>query len=111
MARGTLKPFHDLRKHETLDDALLRYASVARLEKPSDRNSDLLREWLDRPEGGDFFLRGREAEIWDNKTDLVALSQSEIGKDCLSRWISDLLIPWYHEIWGHRTKVRCLANA
>ncbi|KAL8829366.1 MAG: hypothetical protein Q9191_002053 [Dirinaria sp. TL-2023a] len=91
-------------KLKEYNDALLRHASIGRLEKPSDRNTEVLREWLDRKEGGDFFLRGREAEIWDCKEDLVALSHQEGGKDCLSWWISNRLVPWYHDRWGHRSK-------
>lgn len=70
-----------------------------------DKDLKLLQEWLDRPEGGDFFLRGREAEIWESEKDLIALSSRQAEKDTITRFISDRLVPWYHRRWGHRVKV------
>lgn len=74
-------------------------------EKPEKKYVNILRGWLDRPEGGDFFLRGREAEIWESDADLIALSGRQAEKDILTRLISDRLIPCYHRYWGHRSKV------
>lgn len=74
-------------------------------EKPLNKDLKLLQEWLDRPEGGDFFLRGREAEIWESEKDLIALSNRQAEKDSITRFISDRLVPWYHHRWGHRVKV------
>ena len=54
---------------------------------------DVLREWLDRPEGGDFFLRGREADIWEEERDVIALAPQQAENDCLTRWIGDTLVP------------------
>ncbi len=65
----------------------------------------MLREWLDRPEGEEFFLRGRETEIWDKDKDFIASASQEANKDCLTLWITDTIIPWYHCRWGHRIKV------
>jgi hypothetical protein len=87
------------------DDALLQYAQIQKFEKSNNTDLKLLQEWLDRPEGGDFFLRGREAEIWQSEKDLVALSSRQAEKDSLTRIISDKLVPWYHCRWGHRLKV------
>ena len=75
------------------------------MRKPKGEDVLTLREWLDRPEGGDFFLRGREAEIWDDRDDLITLDRSEAEGDSLTRLIRDKLIPWYHYRWGHRLKV------
>jgi len=91
--------------HILADDALLQYAHVEHLERPVSRHVEVLREWLDRPEGGDFFLRGREAEIWDKDKDLIAPASRESDKDSLTLWITDTLIPWYHCRWGYRIKV------
>ena len=87
------------------DDALLQYAQIQKFERSNNTDLKLLQEWLDRPEGGDFFLRGREAEIWQSEKDLVALSSRQAEKDGLTRFISDKLVPWYHCRWGHRAKV------
>lgn len=66
----------------------------------------MLKGWLDRPEGGDFFLRGREAEIWNEDNDLIAVAPSQERGDSLTWLISDKIVPWYHHRWGHRKKVR-----
>ena len=87
------------------DRALLQFSQIQRFEKPDDTNLKLLQEWLDRPEGGDFFLRGREADIWESDKDLIALSRRQADKDCITHFISDVLIPWYHHRWGNRVKV------
>ncbi|KAL9120490.1 MAG: hypothetical protein Q9187_002954 [Circinaria calcarea] len=86
------------------DNALLQYSQIRKFEKPLNKDLKLLQEWLDRPEGGDFFLRGREAEIWENEKDLIALSDRQAKKDSITRFISDTVIPWYHHRWGHRFK-------
>ena len=87
------------------DDALLRYSHVQEIRKPKVEVTKTFQEWLDRPEGGDFFLRGREAEIWEDEADLVTLDKSAAEDDSLTRLISDRLIPWYHYRWGHRLRV------
>ncbi len=88
-----------------LDDALLQYTKVQELEAPSFRSIEVLKGWLDRPEGGDFFLRGREADIWDEDNDLIAVVPSRERGDSLTWLISDKIVPWYHHRWGHRKKV------
>jgi hypothetical protein len=87
------------------DSALLQYSQMLKFDQPHRKNFNLLQEWLDRPEGGDFFLRGREAEIWESDQDLIALCDRQADKDGLTRVISDKLIPWYYSLWGHRVKV------
>ena len=87
------------------DSALLQYSQIQKFEKPRDGDLRLLQEWLNRPEGGDFFLQGREADIWEAPEDIIALSSRQAEKDSLTRWISESLVPWYHRRWGHRVKV------
>ena len=80
------------------------------LEKPKDTEIDLLREWLDRPEGGDFFLQGREAAMWNHDEDLLTLSSRQAERDNLTQWICNRLVPWYHRRWGHRIPVPFYLN-
>lgn len=87
------------------DSALLQHSQMLRFDKPHRKNLSLLQEWLDRLEGGNFFLRGREAEIWESDKDLIALCSRQAEKDGLARLISDKFIPWYYSLWGHRVKV------
>ena len=88
-----------------LDDTILQYSRIQKLEKPTDVNMKFLQEWLVRPEGGDFFFQGREAEIWQDGKDLIAFTDRQANSDSLTRWISGPLVPWYHQQWGHRVKV------
>lgn len=81
---------------------------IQKLPRPSKRNVKVLQEWLERPEGGDFFLRGREAEIWDQDKDLVTLSNASANRDRLTGLITDSIIPWYHCRLGYRFKVRSI---
>ena len=78
---------------------------MQKFECPSRRDLKLLLEWLDRPEGGNFFLRGREAEIWQVDKDLIALSARREGIDSLTELIDTKVIPWYHRWWGYQFKV------
>ena len=94
-----------------LDEALLQIRETQRLHRPGKRDVQLLQEWLERPEGGDFFLRGREAEMWDEDGDLVTLSDGSADKDSLTKLITDKIIPWYHTRWGHRVKVGFVRHA
>lgn len=87
------------------DDAILQYSRIQKLEKPNDVDWKLFQEWLDRPEGGDFFLRGREAEIWQNGKDLITFTDRRAKSDSLTRLISEKLVPWYHDRWGYRVPV------
>jgi hypothetical protein len=58
------------------DAALLQYKEVQKMQNPDRRNLVVLKEWLDRPQLGNLFLRGHEAEIYDaaHFADMVAIS-------------------------------------
>jgi hypothetical protein len=80
---------------------------VRKLEQATDNDVKFLQNWLDRKEGGDFFLRGREASAWDTEksSDLICLAARYSEKDHLTRWMGDKLIPLFHNRIGHRIKV------
>ena len=92
------------------DEALLQHSRILSLPKPTERDVRVLQEWLDRPEGGDMFLKGWEADTW-NCGELVTLSSRQMNKDGLTSFINDTVIPWYHQTWGCRFyKVCALPN-
>ena len=91
------------------DSALLEFSQLQTFERPAQADLSLLREWLERPEGGDFFLRGREARIWEDDQDIVTLSSRRADRDCLTKIMCDKFIPWYHHHWGFRSKVLSLS--
>ncbi|KAL8715710.1 MAG: hypothetical protein Q9220_000377 [cf. Caloplaca sp. 1 TL-2023] len=85
--------------------ALVLQAQVNALPAPGTRDLTTLQEWLDRPEGGDFFLQGREADTWECKDDLVTLSSFQANKDLLTAFIEECVVPRYHSLARRWTKV------
>jgi hypothetical protein len=84
---------------------ILRISRVHGLDLPLKPDLDFLRAWLERPEGGDFFLEGVEAEPWEESSsrDLVALYPRR-EHDQFAQYLSDQIVPWYHRHIGHRKK-------
>ena len=69
---------------------MLRISRVHGLDLPLKCDLQFLRDWLDRPEGGDFFLEGLEAEPWEEPSsrDLVALCPRR-EHDQFAQYLSD----------------------
>ncbi|KAI4221217.1 MAG: hypothetical protein L6R40_008646 [Gallowayella cf. fulva] len=88
------------------DKALLLSSRVQALPKPCARDLHTLQEWLERPEGGDFFLQGREADTWKDDHDVLTLSPRQAERDYLTGLVNDMVIPWYHCFCGRWSKVR-----
>ncbi|KAL8811423.1 MAG: hypothetical protein Q9200_001802 [Gallowayella weberi] len=93
-------------KLEAYNAALLQYHALRKMPKPASETVEVLREWLDRVEGGDFFLGPKEAEMWNVEDDLLYLHRPQTHDDRLTRFINEKLVPWYHRHWGHRMKSR-----
>lgn len=88
------------------DEALLLVSQIHGLRKPLDADLAFLREWLERPDGGDFFLKNMEAQPWNQSdpADLVVLFSSSFNNDHFARYMSDKMVPWYHRRFGHKSK-------
>ncbi|KAL8696341.1 MAG: hypothetical protein Q9224_002847 [Gallowayella concinna] len=101
---------HALEIREKLERyTLLLYSQAQALPNPCRRDLNTLQEWLDRPEGGDFFLQGREADTWNAEHDVLTLSRRQIDRDCLTGMVNDLVIPWYHDLrsrWNKSVRIR-----
>ncbi|KAL8782254.1 MAG: hypothetical protein Q9213_005557 [Squamulea squamosa] len=80
-------------KLESYNKALILFSRVQLLPTPSVRDLRTLQEWLDRPEGGDFFLQGREADVWDDDHDVLTLSPRQGERDGLTGFVNDSVIP------------------
>ncbi|KAL8715786.1 MAG: hypothetical protein Q9220_000453 [cf. Caloplaca sp. 1 TL-2023] len=91
-------------KIQKYNGALLQYLSLRKVARPTLQEINFLREWLDRPEGGDFFLKGREADIWESQQDLLSLDAHQTGQDSLTWLINKKIVQWYHSRWGSRAK-------
>ena len=89
------------------DSALLKAFQIQNLAKPVECDIEFLREWLERPEGGDYSIKGVEAEPWKLccAADLLTLSQPG-GRDQFAQSLSDKILPWYHHYLGRRRKRR-----
>lgn len=85
-----------MRAEQVLYKALVLFSQVQALPRPSTRDISTLQEWLDRPEGGDFFLQGREAETWDCRDDVLTMSRCPVEQDVFSGFMNDMVVPWYH---------------
>ncbi|KAN0066946.1 hypothetical protein V8E54_014870 [Elaphomyces granulatus] len=94
--------------NEPSDDALLQQAHILRLNAPNKFDLRVLRQWLDWENGGDRFLRGREADPWEvkNTDDLVTVANKHNNADKFTLWVYGALIPWYHKRWGHHSETR-----
>ncbi|KAL8851884.1 MAG: hypothetical protein Q9221_003207 [Calogaya cf. arnoldii] len=77
---------------------LLLFSQVQALPNPSARDLHTLQEWLDRPEGGDFFLQGCEADAWVDENDILTTSRRQLDRDCLTGLVNDIIIPCYHRV-------------
>jgi hypothetical protein len=90
----------------SLDDALLKQASLARLQQPRQYDLEFLRSWFRRPGMGSFPLLGLDRDAWDTKTegDLVAIKPRQ-APDVFSKWFTEYLVPRYHHIIGKKFKV------
>lgn len=80
---------------------MLRISRVHGLDPPLKCELEFLRDWLERPEGGDFFLEGLEAEPWEEPSsrDLAALFPRR-EHDQFAQYLSDMIVPWYHRHIG-----------
>ncbi|KAL8983455.1 MAG: hypothetical protein Q9205_002316 [Flavoplaca limonia] len=91
-------------KLQAYNGAVIQYFALRKVAKPATNSVECLQEWLDRPEGGDFFLKGREADTWETVNDLIALDRRRPSNDALTNLINEKLVPWYHRRWAQRFK-------
>ncbi|KAL8755121.1 MAG: hypothetical protein Q9184_004894 [Pyrenodesmia sp. 2 TL-2023] len=92
-------------KLKCYNNALVLFSHVQGLPVPCMRDIKTLQEWLDRPEGGDFFLQGREADTWNDQDDVLTLSRSQADRDWLTGFLNDFVVPWYHLYSSRWSKV------
>ena len=80
---------------------MIRISRIHGFERPLKSDLDFLRNWLDRPDGGDLFLEGVEADQWEEhySGDLVAVGQHR-EQDRFAQYLSNKIIPFYHRHFG-----------
>jgi hypothetical protein len=92
--------------HRDADEALLQTAQIKALGKPQTCDYKYLKEWFARPLEGNNFLRGDEADAWTTKHmhDLVVLSRSSKERDRFAQFMSDDILPFFHDRIGQKIK-------
>ncbi|KAI9726512.1 MAG: hypothetical protein M1828_001334 [Chrysothrix sp. TS-e1954] len=97
-------------KLKEYNEALAQYADICKLHNPTKHDLNALRYWLVRPEGGDCFLSGLEAEPYlpDSKVvppnDLVTLSSEHRERDLFSAFLADNVTTWMQRSFRWWTK-------
>lgn len=93
-------------KLELYNDAVLKQARLARLDKPSRHELRFLRTWMERPRMGNFPLLGMDRRTWDeeHEDDLMAL-RARPASGVFSSWVAETVVPIFHRFIGERFKV------
>ncbi len=88
------------------DDALLQHSHLYQLPKANRHDLRVLREWYGDPDFGAEFLPWPEGKAWNEEMtgDLVALSVRKTDGDVFTRWITEKLLPKYHQKIGYKFK-------
>ncbi|KAL1620787.1 hypothetical protein SLS56_009512 [Neofusicoccum ribis] len=92
------------------DEALLQQSNVNKLDKANKYDLEVLKDWLERPKGGNNFLAGNQSRPWrkDEASDLVALSSRQ--HDAFTRCVSEKLVPWLFTRGFRRSKTAVLGH-
>jgi hypothetical protein len=74
------------------------------VQPPTNRETAFLRSWLERPDGGEGFLRDREKQTWaeENSNDFISLFPRQLQTDPFTSLLNGFLLDMYHRAWGHR---------
>jgi hypothetical protein len=79
--------------NERADEALLLESQVLELKKPTQRTFKNVKRWFQN--GGQMVLLGRDAHLFDNEDDMVALAP--LDDDRLSRLLR-AVFGWFFEV-------------
>jgi hypothetical protein len=88
------------------DQAVVQYAQLSALAKPSSENRGDLQDWLYRPGYGDNFLAGRMEDVWDVEkgfSDYVRIDQPTGQEDVFTRKLSRLIL-YIYRAWTQRKR-------
>ncbi|KAH8798137.1 hypothetical protein F5882DRAFT_395221 [Hyaloscypha sp. PMI_1271] len=93
------------KKLEAYNSRLAQQVFLSRLEAPNPYDLAFLRDWFERPNMGNFPLRGPDQEAWnkESETDLLAIRRRS-HEDPFSSWFIDTVIPKFHRVFGSRIK-------
>lgn len=89
------------------DRAVTAALQMQDIRAPSSREISFLRNWLNRPDGGESFLHDRERLVWtpENTGDLMSLLPRQMESDPFTSLLKGFLLELYHRVWGHKKPV------
>lgn len=93
-----------------VDDAVVRQSALLGFSPPREHDLQSLRDWLQRPEMGNYRLLGADRNIWgdlddpiDPNTDLITLAKSP-NNDIFTHWFFEKVLPIFHRLRYTRSK-------
>jgi len=94
------------------DRAILENTALFQLRGPTKHDLGMLKEWFTSHTMGNFPLKGRDREYWniENENELVALWARK-PLDAFTQWLSYVVIPWLHQKFLFRLRVRPLSSS
>ena len=78
---------------------------MAKLEPPIPKDVEFLRSWFDDIEKGNYPLLGLDKDAWGGSGDDLVAMKARVAPDPFSSWVSNTVIPFYHNLLGDKLKV------
>lgn len=91
------------------DECLVRQRQLATFHAPEAGNLSFLQGWLTDPEAGNYAFEGLDRTVWENGSDLLVTSPSQLS-DSFTRLVISRLVEAYHNIFGSRRKPTDVEN-
>ena len=93
-----------------LDEALLQYSQILKLDTVDPSDLQFFRRWLEKPLGGHGFLNSFESDTWGDEDfrEYVNLYNGLEEKDRFTLWLRNTFVRWWHRRWWHRKAVGIL---
>jgi len=75
------------------------------MKGPNSYDLEFFRDWLQRPNMGNFPLVGLDRDAWgkENTEDLLAIHRRD-HDGFISQWFVNKFVPWFHVVFGSRFK-------
>ncbi|KAH8710008.1 hypothetical protein GQ44DRAFT_776845 [Phaeosphaeriaceae sp. PMI808] len=93
-------------KLQEYNAALASALQLQKADQPSDRELRDLQGWLARDRGGNRFLAGEEAKVWEDKelSEYVTLFPKDLENDAFSSLLAGRVLDIYHAIFGYKNR-------
>ncbi|KAH8648033.1 hypothetical protein BGZ60DRAFT_535165 [Tricladium varicosporioides] len=93
------------KKLEEYNSRVTQQILLSNIKGPNSYDLAFFRDWLQRPNMGNFPLLGLDRHAWaeEHTNDLLAIHRRD-HEDPISRWFINRFIPWFHVKFGSRIK-------